>query len=179
VLSDFLRLLLDVIEFIWPLKRIEQYESGVYFKFGRKWKEVGPGIHWRLPWFIEVHNVSMAWSIVETGRKDITTKDGRTLSFAASTMHRVVDAAKSVINIHDYENGMHTILGSVLAEKLASVDPERFGPDKRARLNTDLKNWVMEEAAEIGVEIKWVRFTSFVINPRTYRLLSEQIGAIG
>ena len=179
MVGDFLRLLLDFIEFLWPLKRIEQYEEGVVMVLGRYKKTVGPGVYFRVPWFTDVHAVSVVWGAITTGRNDITMKDGKTLSFAANSLCRVVNAQKAMIDIHDHENGMHVILSSVLAERLAEIDPERLAPDKRARLNTDLRKWVEQEAAEFGVEVKWVRFTSFVVNPRTYRLLAEQIGQVG
>ena len=177
MLSDFLHTLLDFISYLWPLVIVKRWENGLFLVRGKVWRVVPPGLYFRFPWFMECHMVSLAWSPVVTGRHDITTKDDRTLSFEAQSFVRVVDVEKSAVVVHDYETAMTSLLSSVLTERLAEVEPDRLAPDKRGRLNTSLTAWVEREAAEFGVEVKWVRFTSFVVAPRVYRLLTESKGA--
>jgi hypothetical protein len=61
----------------------------------------------------------------------------------------------------------------VLAEKIADVAAERLEPQGRRRLIGDLTRWVNEETIVYGVEVTLVRFTTFVLNPKTFRLLQE------
>ena len=171
--GDLLGRVFEFIEFLWPLSKVEQWEGGVYQVFGKMRKCVGPGIWPKFPWFIDVHVTSTAWRPIGTGRHDITTKDGNMLTFEAIALFRVVELKKSMVVIHDDEHGMLNLLTSVLAERLAEGDPERFAPEKRGRLNTSLQQAVEREAAEFGLEVKWVRFSTFVLNPKTFRLLSE------
>ena len=177
MLSDFLHTLVEFIQFLWPLRIVHPWERALYMAFGKVRREVGPGIYFRFPWFTEVHEVSTTWESMYTGRNDITTKDQRTLSFSASAMIRVVDVHKAVLVVHDASSTMAGLLSAVLAEKLAEVEPERFSPERRGRLNSSLAQWVETEAAEFGVEVKWIRFTSFVLNPKTIRLLTESTGS--
>lgn len=173
-MGDFLRIILESIHFLWPLAIVHQYERGVYLVFGRVWKVVGPGLYPKVPWFTEIHFTSVAWEPARTGRCDITAKDNRTVTFDATAWIRVSDPILAYTLVHDYEQGMHSLLSSVLAENLADVEADRLSPEKRGRLNASLKGWVTKEAAQYGLEVDWVRFTSFVLAPRTYRVLTDQ-----
>jgi regulator of protease activity HflC (stomatin/prohibitin superfamily) len=171
--SDLLNTLLQFAEFLWPLHKVQQWEKGMYTVCGRFWKEVGPGVYPKLPWFCEIHSTTLAWRPVGTGRCDITTKDGHLLTFSAIAMFRVVDLWKAMVVVHDDEHAFLNMVTSVLSEKLAEVEVERFAPDKRGRLNSSLQGWVKQEAEEFGLEVRWVRFTAFIVNPKAFRLLSE------
>ena len=171
--SDLLSIIGQFVHLLWPFHKIEQWDRGMYTVCGRFWKEVGPGVYPTFPWFTEVNSTTMAWRALGTGRHDILTKDGVLLTFEAIALFRVVDLRKAMVVVHDDEHSMLNLLTSVLAERLAEVETERFAPDKRGRLNTSLQTWVAQEAAEFGLEVKWVRFTTFVLNPKTFRLLQE------
>lgn len=177
-MGDFLRLILDSIQFIWPFRRVMEWERGGYYVGGKWWKEVGPGIKVVVPWFSEVVNASCAPAIVGTSREDITMADGKTLSFSVTATVRVVDVYKALNAVEHYHESTQELIGSYLAEKLAEVDPERLAPDRRRRLFSDLQKGLAGEAAEYGVEVSKLRFTSFVTGVRTYRLLIDQ-GAVG
>lgn len=176
--SDFLHLILQFVEFLWPFKIVHQWEKGVYLVGGRVWRVVGPGLYVKIPWFIDLHEISMVWSQVGTARSDITMKDGRLISFAAVVNYRVTDPVAAFTVVHDHEHAMLHLVTGVLAEKLAEIEPDRIEANKRGRLNTSLQEWVRQEAAEFGMEVQWVRFTTFVINPKTFRVLNESASFI-
>lgn len=178
-MGDFLRLILDSIKYLWPFRLVQQWEKGGYYVCGRWWKEVGPGLKVVLPFFTEVMEVSCAPAIVGTAREDITMSNGTTLSFSATATVQVVDVYKALNAVEHYHESTQELIGSYLAERLAEVDPERLAPDKRRRLFGDLQRGLAAEAAEYGVEVSKLRFTSFVSSVKTYRLLIDQSGAAG
>ena len=173
-MSEFLRVLLEFIEFLWPLRRVEQWEMGGYYVFGRWWKEVAPGVWPIVPWFCDVKTVSVAEAIVGTGRQDITLSDKSMLSFAATATVQVNNIYSALNLVDAYTETMQELLASVLAEKLAEVDAVRLEPEKRGRLFADLQRWVAKEAEQYGIEVKKVRFTSFILNARAHRLIIDQ-----
>lgn len=164
----------DSVQFIWPFRIVEEWERAGYYVCGRWWKEMGPGLKVVVPWFCTVRTVATVDAIVGTGRQDITLADGRTLSFAATAKAKVVDVNLALNSVDDYHETMQELLASVLADKIAQVDADRLSPEKRGRLFSDLRRWVSEEAGVYGIEISNVRFTSFVLNPKTLRLLIDQ-----
>lgn len=173
-MSDLVRLIIEVCQLVWPFRLVHQWEHGAYYVCGRFWRVVKAGVYPVVPWFMDVKTVSTAEAIFGTGRQDITLSDGRTLSFAATAKAHVVDANLALNSIDDIQTSSQEILSSVLADKLAEVDAERLSHDRRGRLFASLRAAVAAEAALHGVEITNVRFTSFVLNPKTIRLLIDQ-----
>jgi regulator of protease activity HflC (stomatin/prohibitin superfamily) len=172
--GEFLRVLLDSIAYLWPFRLVQQWEQGAYYLCGRYWREVGPGVPWPVvPWFMEVRTVSIAAAPVGTPRIDITLKDGRQLSCAATVVCRVIDFHLAVNTVDDYRESTQELIASVLAEKLVEVEPSRLESGARGRLLTDLQKWVGAELAKYGIEVSRLSFTSFVLAPRTYRLLTD------
>lgn len=172
-MSDFLQLLGQWAEFLWPFRRVQIYERGLYTVCGRWQREVGPGTWLVLPWFCEVDPVAMSKGIIGTPRIDVTLQDGRLLSAQASAVVKVVDPRKAVNNVDHFMESAQELLHAVIADKLSDVEAKRIEPDGRRRLCSDLRRWVNEEAAEFGVEFDKLRFTTFVINPKPYRVLGD------
>lgn len=177
-MSDFLRLLLDAIAYIWPLRIVKEWERGGYLVCGRWRREVGPGLYPVVPWFTEVMELSVAEAIVGTGRQDITLSDGSTLSFSATATVGVCDIKLALTAVDSVTETTQELLASVLADKLAEVDAARLTPEKRGRLFADLKRWVATEAALYGIEVRTVRFTSFLLNTKAHRLIIDQQQAV-
>ncbi len=173
-MGELVRLALDTIQFAWPLRRVQKWERALYIVCGRWVWEIGPGVYPIVWFFCEVHPISVAEAICGTQRLDVTLSNGSTLSFQATCTARVSDVQKAVCAVDDFATTTQELLASVLADKLADVDADRLSPQKRARLFSDLKRWVADEAAEYGVLVTKVRFTSFILTTRTYRLLIDQ-----
>lgn len=174
-MGELFQLLAQWIEYIWPLRRVKIYERALYTVCGRWQWEVGPGVYPIIPWFCEVDEVAISKGIVATPRIDITMQDGRLLSTQVSAVVRVVDLRKAVNNVDAFMESAQELLHAVVADKLADVDAKRLEPEGRRRLVSDLRRWVNEQAAEFGVEFDQLRFTTFVINPRPYRVLGDAV----
>lgn len=172
-MADFLRLVLDAIQFVWPFRIVQQWQRGGYYVFGRWWREVGPGLYPILPWFTELREESIVPAVVSTGRQDITLQDGTLLSFSASATVRVFDINLAINSVDSYTETTQELIAAILAEKLAEVDAVRITPDKRGRLISDLRRWVDTEARVFGVEVSKLRFNSFVTNIPVLRLLQD------
>jgi regulator of protease activity HflC (stomatin/prohibitin superfamily) len=173
-MTDFLRLVAEWIQYLWPFRRVRRYERALYTAWGGRWQwEVGPGIWPMVPWFTEVNEVAVSKGIVSTPRIDITLQDGRLLSCGASAIVRVANLDRAVNAVDSFMESGQELLHAVLADKLSDVDAERLEPKGRRRLVSDLRRWVNEQAEEFGLEFEQLRFTTWVINPRPYRVLSD------
>lgn len=176
-MTDFLRLLFDAAQFIWPFRKVQRWERALYIVAGRWMWEIGPGVYPVLWWFCEVHPVSIAEAPCGTARLDITMKDGKLVSVEAVAMARVVDVTQAVCNVEHYATSTAQILSAVCADRIAEVEAERMEPEKRGRLLSDLTRWVNKETELFGVAVREVRFTSLVLNLRAHRLLIDQSSA--
>lgn len=172
-MTDLFRLLGEWLQFIWPLRKVHQWERGLRYRFGRYVRELEPGVYWATPWFAEIKAESVVPGIVQTPRIDITAQDGTMVTLQASATVRVADLATAVNKVDAYMETAAELITAVLAEKVAEVDAARLAPEKRGRLLSDLRRWVQEEAKDCGIEVSKLRFTTFVMNPRAFRLLGD------
>jgi regulator of protease activity HflC (stomatin/prohibitin superfamily) len=177
-MGELVRLIIDCIAYVWCFRIVNEWERAGRLVCGRWVSEKGPGWYWNVPFFMEIHEVSVAEAICGTSRQDITLSDGSTLSFSATATCRVIDVRLAVCSVDDYRETTRELLASVLADKLAEVDAARLAPDKRGRLFADLKRWVADEAKGYGVEISKVRFTSFLVNTKSHRLIIDQASPV-
>jgi regulator of protease activity HflC (stomatin/prohibitin superfamily) len=173
-MGDFVRLIIDTIQFAWPFRTVERWERALYVVCGRWIWEVGPGVYPILWFFCRVIPVSMADAVLGTPRLDVTLTDGSVLSLQAMATVRVKDATKAITAVDEYATTTQELLAAVVSDKLAEVNAERLEPEKRRRLLADLRRWVSEETEPYGVEIVAVRFSSFVLRARVHRLLIDQ-----
>ena len=177
MLADFVHAIVEIIQFLWPMRLVHEWERAGWYICGRWRGETGPGLKFVLPWFVDVKTVSTAAAYAGTGRQDVTLTDGRTLSFAATARVHVKDVQAALNAVDDYASSTQEALAAVLAEELGKVDAERMEPNRRGRLFGSLLKAVQDETEKFGVEVESIRFTSFVINPKTLRLLIDQSSA--
>jgi hypothetical protein len=172
-MTDLLRLVGEWITYLWLFRRVRLFERALYTVCGRWQWEVGPGIWPVVPWFCEVDAESMAFGTVQTPRIDITAMDGTMVTLQASADVRVVNLRLAVNNVDAYMETTQEKLTVVIATKLAEVDAARLQPEKRARLLSDLRKWTDTEVGRFGVEVSDLGFTTFVVNPKPFRLLGD------
>lgn len=170
---NFVQSLIELLKSFWPFAIIQQWERGEYFICGRRWRTVGPGLKAFVPWFMDVISVDTQPTPISTPRMDLTLKSGGNISFVATAVIQVTDSRAAIIEIDDYKESTHEILAAVLADRMVRVKEDRLDAENRASLLRDLRGWVNDETSLFGVECKSVRFTTFVQNARTYRILTE------
>lgn len=172
-LSDFFRLIGEWLQFLWPLRKIRQWEQGLLYRNGRYVRTLSPGIYPILPWFHAILTDSVVPGIIQTPRIDITLLDTSMVTLQVSATVRVVDLSLAINTVEAYKETIQELITAVVAEKLAEVDAGRLAPEKRGRLLSDLRRWVGDASIVFGVEVPQLRFTTFVMNPRPYRLLQD------
>jgi hypothetical protein len=172
-MGELVQLLIQIAEFAWPFRSVEQWERGVYYFFGKCWKTVGPGRWPVIPFFMDVRAVSMAPAIIGTPLLTITLSDNRTLTFSVAAVVKVERADDALNEIENYMETTQELLGARVAEKLAEVDAARIDATGRKRLLTDLTRWLDDETEAYGVRVTGLRFTNFAINLKTFRLLTD------
>lgn len=182
---NWLQTLIVVLQYLWPLRRVEQWERGVYYVWGRWWAKwparsidgtVGPGIWPIVPFFIEIRAAVVVPGVTGTPLLQITAKDGTPITYSAAMTWQIVDAAKAY-NCTDrvLETGQE-LLAAVTAEKLAEVDATRLDGDKRKRLVNDMIRWLNESMEFMGCRVNALRFTNFAVGThqiRTLRLMTD------
>lgn len=175
-MAELLRALVDVIGYLWPFRIVWEWEAGAYYICGHHWRPVGRGCWPVIPFFCDVKAVNIVPDVYSTGLNDITTKDGGILSFDATVTLVVTDAGAALNSVVNYEETVVETAGAILADTLADLDAERLSPDRRRGLIRTCLTAINREVVGYGVEVTALRFTTFVRDVRTYRLLRDAGG---
>ncbi len=171
-MGDILGRLLEFVEYLWPLRIVHQWEQGGYYVCGRFWKMVGPGCYPVLPFFVTIIEISTVPHMIVAPRLDVTLHDGKSLTLWATAWAQVTDFDLAVNSVEDFSHTTTELVQSVIADRLAKMDSTKLEPENRAGLLRQLSGWCNDETKEYGVKIEKVRFTTFVLNARTYRLIN-------
>jgi regulator of protease activity HflC (stomatin/prohibitin superfamily) len=175
--TEFLRLLGEWLQYLFPLRRVDPWESGVCLVFGRYWRTVGPGVYLVLPWFADVVTVNVVPGVYMTPLQTVTLRDGTALTFSAAIEVQVEDARLAHCTIEAYTETVTEQARGLLAERLADVDPARFDParGKRDRLMGELLEELNETTLGYGVRVRRLWFPDWALGVRTIRLLGAPV----
>src|SRR5713226_4050321 len=84
------------------LRIAQEYQRGVIFRLGRYVGQRGPGLYWIIPLNIErAVTIDIRTRTVSAERQETITRDSVTIKVNAVLWYRIVDAAKSVIEVTD------------------------------------------------------------------------------
>lgn len=183
-MGDFLRIILDSISYLWPFRIVEQYERGIYVVAGRRVRvpawlggpDCKPGIPWPIiPFFTDVHTVTVVRATLTTPLQTVTCVDGSTLTFSASAQVEVADANLAFNAVETWKDTAAEDIAAILAEKLSEVEAARLAPESRSRLVGDCRRSLTMQVRDYGIAILSLRFNNFVRNVRVYRLFNDQL----
>lgn len=176
-MSEFLRLALDSIAYLWPFRVVMEWERCAYYVCGHFWKTMGPGLKIVVPFFTELQQEGVVPTVFVTPLQSIMLKDGGTLTFSATITLSVVDLGKAYNSVMKWEQTALELASGLLAEKLADTDTGLFEPEKRGRLVAGCRTAIGNALADYGVKVSALRFNNFVRNMRVYRLFNDHIYA--
>lgn len=173
-MSDIIRILIDVVQFLWPFRLVHQWQQGVYYICGRQMWTVGVGCWPVIPFFMDVATVNMVPAVYSTPLQTITVRDGRALTFSATLTVQVVDAGKALNSLDNWPETTVELVSGLLSSGLADAEVVRFDParGKRDRLLDDLRKEADETMLVYGVTIIGLRLNNFAF-VKTFRLMAE------
>ncbi|MCL4427290.1 slipin family protein [Patescibacteria group bacterium] len=86
------------------LRVVQQYQSGVVFRFGKVVSTKKPGLTWIIPLIDVLRKIDLRTITLPVPAQKIITKDNVSVDVSAVSYYKVVDAVKSIIaiqNVHD------------------------------------------------------------------------------
>jgi regulator of protease activity HflC (stomatin/prohibitin superfamily) len=158
------------------LRQINQYERGVKFTMGRFTSMVNPG--WRLvvPVFQFMRKVDLRLKAVDVPPQDAITKDNVSVKVNAVIYYKIVDAAKSVLEVENVhyavlqlaQTTMRNIVGEVSLDELLS---------QRAVISEKIEKIVDEATLNWGVEVTTAELKDINLPPDMVRTIAKQAEA--
>ncbi len=175
-MADLLKLLMDLLQPLWPFRLVWTWQVGLYYFAGRYQGTVGPGLKVIVPYLCDVKYISVVPEIYTTPLQTVTLRDGSPLTYSASVTVVIRDANAAYNRLGRYAETVVEMAAAILSEGLADADPDRFDParGKRDRLLSELRADINDAAREYGLEVTALRVNNFVRGARTVRLLLDR-----
>lgn len=161
-----------IILFLAFLRQVNQYERGVKFTMGRYSGLVEPG--WRIvvPVFQFMRKVDMRLKAVDVPPQDAITKDNVSVKVNAVIYYKIVDAAKSVLEVEHIhwavlqlaQTTMRNVVGEVALNDLLS---------QRQQLSERIEQLVDEQTTSWGVEVVTAELKDINLPPDMVRTIAK------
>ena len=169
-------LVLAVIFLTSAFRVLREYHRGVVFMLGRFWKVKGPGLILVIPGIQQMVRVDLRTVVMDVPPQDVISRDNVSVKVNAVVYFRVIDPARSIIQVEDYyaatsqlaQTTLRSVLGKhELDEMLASRD----------KLNSDIQV-ILDSATDAwGIKISSVEIKHVDIDPTMVRAIAQQAEA--
>ncbi len=165
-----------VVGLLISIRQINQYERGVKFFQGKFSSIAQPG--WRLviPIFQSMTKVDMRTKAVEVPHQDAITKDNVSCKINAVIYYKIVDAARSVIEVESVWNAasqlaqttMRNVVGELTLDELLS---------ERDQASERIKELIAAHTASWGIEVQGVELKDIALPEEMQRTIAKQAEA--
>jgi regulator of protease activity HflC (stomatin/prohibitin superfamily) len=158
------------------IRVLREYERGIVFRLGRVTNERGPGLILLLPAVDRMVKVSLRTVTLRIPAQDVITRDNVPAKVTAVAYYRIIDAAKSVLEIEDVLAGTSQIAQTTLRSVLGKVELDQL-LSEREQLNEHLQRIIDDQTEPWGVKVTTVEIKDVEIPDRMQHAIARQAEA--
>ena len=155
---------------------LREYERGVVFMLGRFWRVKGPGLILLIPIVQQMVRVDLRTVVLDVPPQDVITRDNVSVKVDAVVYFRIVDPAKSVIQVVKYleatsqlsQTTLRAVLGKHALDELLS---------EREKLNLDMQRVLDTQTDAWGIKVSIVEIKQVDLNESMVRAIARQAEA--
>jgi len=160
------------------LRVAQEYQRGVIFRLGRYVGLRGPGLYWIIPLGIErAVTLDMRTRTVSAERQETITRDSVTIKVNAVLWYRVVDAAKSVIEVADAPAAVYQLALTGLRNIIGQHDLDEV-LQERNKINALLREGILSSTTAWGVEVQRFEMKDVELPEAMQQVMAMQAEAI-
>jgi regulator of protease activity HflC (stomatin/prohibitin superfamily) len=162
-------LLVQFMEFFRFCTIVDCYQEGVALRFGKFHRELKPGFHWLIPFYVEnpiIENVKP--KVYQATTQSLMTADGKPVAVGLTITYEIRSIRKALLEVESVNEAIHDCCLATSAEHvtLATWDQLR-APTFCETLTAACRKL----AFKYGIEITGVRIHELAPT-RTYRLIN-------
>jgi regulator of protease activity HflC (stomatin/prohibitin superfamily) len=169
-------LIIVFIVIVSSFKVLREYQRGVVFMLGRFWKVKGPGLILIIPVIQQWVRVDLRTIVMDVPPQDVITRDNVSVKVNAVVYFRIVDPAKSVIQVEQFlqatsqlaQTTLRAVLGKHALDELLS---------EREKLNMDIQRVLDTQTDAWGVKVSTVEIKQVDLNESMIRAIARQAEA--
>src|ERR1700678_123822 len=160
------------------LRVAQEYQRGVIFRLGRYVGLRGPGLYWIIPLNIErAVTVDIRTRTVSAEQQETITRDSVTIKVNAVLWYRIVDAAKSVIEVVDAPAAVYQLALTGLRNIIGQHDLDEV-LQERNKINALLRQSIAGSTAAWGLEVERFEMKDVELPEAMQQVMAMQAEAI-
>jgi regulator of protease activity HflC (stomatin/prohibitin superfamily) len=158
-----------LIEFVIPFVILFPYERGLLIRLGKFKRELGPGLHWCLPFHLDtiLHETVVARTEHIAGLST-TTADGKSVGLDAIVTYRISNLEKALLEVHDLKDAIADTVAGQIGTTLSEADWETI---RHGEVVENLTAVCRKRGWRWGVEILSVQLAGVAL-VRNFRISS-------
>jgi len=158
------------------LRILREYERGVVFQLGRFWKVKGPGLVVILPGIQQMVRVDLRTVVLDVPSQDVISRDNVSVQVNAVIYFRVIDPAKSILQVEDFLVATSQYAQTTLRAVLGKHELDEMLAE-RERLNQDIQQLLDTQTDAWGIKVSNVEIKHVDINETMVRAIAKQAEA--
>jgi regulator of protease activity HflC (stomatin/prohibitin superfamily) len=175
-LSGTIILILVVAALFYSIRILREYERGVVFQLGRFWKVKGPGLVIVIPGIQQMVKVDLRIVTMDVPSQDVISRDNVSVKVNAVLYFRVVDPAKSIIQVENYLVATSQLAQTTLRAVLGKHEMDEMLAE-REKLNLDIQRVLDSQTDAWGIKVSVVEIKHIDLNENMVRAMARQAEA--
>ncbi|EHQ52019.1 hypothetical protein ECTPHS_04960 [Ectothiorhodospira sp. PHS-1] len=161
---------------VMSIRILPEYERGVIFFLGRFQSVKGPGLIIVIPGIQQMVRVDLRVITLDVPSQDVISQDNVTVRVNAVLYFRVVDPAKAIIQVEDYNNATSQLAQTTLRSVLGKHDLDEM-LSERDKLNDDIQSILDSQTDAWGIKVANVEIKHVDLNESMIRAIARQAEA--
>ena len=155
---------------------LREYERAVVFMLGRFWKVKGPGLILIIPGIQQMIRVDLRTVVFDVPSQDVISRDNVSVKVNAVVYFRVIDPAKSILQVEDYLNATSQLAQTTLRAVLGKHELDEMLAE-RETLNSDIQLALDAQTDAWGIKVSNVEIKHVDIDETMVRAIAKQAEA--
>jgi regulator of protease activity HflC (stomatin/prohibitin superfamily) len=173
----WIALLVVVLVLLSGIRIAQQYERSVVFRLGWFGGIRGPGLYYLIPFIEWQRKIDIRTVTVAVEQQETITRDSVTVKVNAVLWFRVVDPAKAVLSVENFNMAIYQVALTGLRNVIGQHQLDEVLKE-RDKINGGLKSSLSELAAPWGIAVELVEMKDVEIPLNMQRVMAMEAEAI-
>lgn len=172
-IASLIALLVVVIILSQAIKIVREYERVVIFRLGRLSGVKGPGIFFIIPIVDRAIKMDLRVFTIDVAKQVVITRDNVSVEVDAVIYYRVVDPAKAVVQVNNYNLATSLLAQTTLRDVLGQIELDDLLA-KREELNKRLQEILDRHTDPWGIKVTAVTLRDVALPENLRRAIAKQ-----
>ena len=159
------------------LRVCQEYERAIIFHLGHYTGVKGPGLYWLFPMIDQQRTVDIRTITVSVERQETITKDSVTIKIDAVVWYRVINPARAIISVANYNYAVNQVALTSLRNIIGQHVLDEVLKE-RDTINHTLQKIVDDATEPWGIKVEMVEMKDVEIPASMQRAMAQEAEAV-